>query len=87
MAVAGDRALKYYRDWKKAKPLLLEVQELMLEDRIPVNHLYGQGDKKLLEAKEAKYYNLPRFDEISVADLYDQCLLLDYMVDHILDEY
>ena len=45
------------------------------------------GDKKLLKAKEARHCNPPRYDEISVANLYDQCLLMDNMADYFPDEY
>ena len=45
------------------------------------------GDKKLLKIKEARHCNPPRYDEISVANLYDKCMLLEKMADYFPDEY
>ena len=35
------------------------------------------GDKKLLKAKEARHCNPPRYDEISVANLYNTCIVME----------
>ena len=32
------------------------------------------GEKKLLKASEAKICNPPKYDEVSVANLYESCL-------------
>ena len=45
------------------------------------------GEKKLLKAKDARHCNPPRYDEISVANLYDSCLQMDNMADYFPDEY
>lgn len=45
------------------------------------------GDKKLLKAKEAKRCNPPRYDEISVSNLYSKCIVLEGMADFFPDEY
>ena len=45
------------------------------------------GDKKLLKAKDARHCNPPRYDEISVANLYDSCIQMKDMKDYFPDEY
>ena len=44
------------------------------------------GDKKLLKAKEARHCNPPRYDEISVANLYNTCIVMEGMSDYFPDE-
>ena len=45
------------------------------------------GEKKLLKMSEAKTCNPPRYDEISVTNLYSECIELDGMKDYFPDEY
>ena len=45
------------------------------------------GDKKLLKAKEARHCNPPKYDEISVANLYNECIAMEGMADYFPDEY
>ena len=45
------------------------------------------GDKKLLKAKEARHCNPPKYDEISVANLYNTCIVMEGMSDYFPDEY
>ena len=45
------------------------------------------GEKKLLKASEAKISNPPKYDEISVVNLYEPCLELDGMSDYFPDKY
>ena len=46
-----------------------------------------KGEKKLRKTQEVKICNLPRYDEISVMQLYDKCLELDGMKDYFPDAY
>jgi hypothetical protein len=46
-----------------------------------------RGEKKLLKASEAKICNPPKYDEVSVANLYEPCLELDRMEDYFPDKY
>ena len=45
------------------------------------------GEKKLLKASEAKICNPPRYDEISVSNLYAECIELEGMADYFPDDY
>ena len=46
-----------------------------------------KNEKKLHKAQEVKICNPPRYDEISVVQLYDKCLELDGMKDYFPDAY
>ena len=46
-----------------------------------------KGDKKLLKTNEVRICNPPRYDEISVARLYDTCVKLPGMLDYFPDVY
>ena len=46
-----------------------------------------QGQKKLLKASEVHHLNPPRFEEISVKNLYAQCLEMDKMAAYFPDTY
>ena len=46
-----------------------------------------KGDKQLLKAKAVKICNPPRYDEISVKELYDDCMKLPGMIEHFPDKY
>ena len=45
------------------------------------------GEKKLLKMSEAKTCNPPRYDEVSVTNLYTECIELEGMKDYFPDEY
>ena len=44
-------------------------------------------EKKLLKMKDVRPCHPPRYDEISVGNLYEKCLKLDGMADYFPDEY
>ena len=46
-----------------------------------------KGEKKLHKAQEVKICNPPRYDEISVVQLYEKCLELDWIKDYFPDAY
>ena len=46
-----------------------------------------KGDKKLLNASEVRICNPPRYDEISVARLYETCIKMPGMADYFPDKY
>ena len=46
-----------------------------------------KGEKKLYKSAEVKTCNPPRYDEISVIQLYDKCLELEEMKDYFPDSY
>ena len=46
-----------------------------------------RGDKQLLKMSEVRYCNPPRYDEISVSQLYDPCLKMPGMADYFPDTY
>ena len=46
-----------------------------------------KGEKKLMKASEVKVCNPPKYDEISVLNLYEPCLELDGMSDYFPDKY
>ena len=45
------------------------------------------GEKKLLKASEARVCNPPKYDEISVTNLYAVCILLEGMAEYFPDSY
>ena len=45
------------------------------------------GKKKLLKMSEVRFINPPRFDEISVVNLYDRCIKWEGMIDYFPDHY
>ena len=44
-------------------------------------------EKTLLKAAEVKICNPPKYDEISVTQLYDSCISLQGMAEHFPDKY
>ena len=46
-----------------------------------------KGEKVLLKAAEVKICNPPKYDEISVTQLYDDCIKLPGMAEHFPDQY
>ena len=44
-----------------------------------------EAEKILIKAKDVKICNPPKYDEISVKQLYDECLQLDGMAQHFPD--
>ena len=46
-----------------------------------------KGEKTLLKAKDVKICNPPRYDEISVSNLSDECIKLPGMAQHFPDKY
>jgi len=46
-----------------------------------------KGDKKFLKAKDVVHCNPPRYDEISVNNLYDPCIKMEGMKDYFPDQY
>lgn len=46
-----------------------------------------KGEKHLFKIKEVTICNPPKYDEISVAKLYDDCLQLPGMAQHFPDQY
>ena len=45
------------------------------------------GKKKLLKIKDARSCNPPKYDEISVTELYDYCIQMERMKDYFPDGY
>ena len=45
------------------------------------------NEKKLLKVSEVNICNPPKYDEISVTQLYDSCILLPGMAEHFPDKY
>lgn len=45
------------------------------------------GRKKLIKSKDMRYISTPRYDEISVKNLYDKLLRLEGMAQHFPDKY
>ena len=45
------------------------------------------GEKKLLKAKDARHCNPPRYDEISVASLYQESIKMPNMAEYFPDAY
>ena len=46
-----------------------------------------KNEKKLLKAAEVRHCNPPRYDEISVANLYDKCIKMENMSFYFPDQY
>ena len=46
-----------------------------------------KGEKKLLKAKDVVNCNPPKYDEISVFNLYDKCLKMPKMAQYFPDKY
>ena len=46
-----------------------------------------RGEKKLLNAKDARHCNPSKFAEISVKNLYEKCLQLEGMADYFPNHY
>ena len=46
-----------------------------------------KGDKKLLKAVDVRICNPPKYDEISVTQLYDVCLEMESMKQYFPDKY
>ena len=44
-------------------------------------------DKKLIKKKDVMYIDVPKFDELSVKNLYDQLLKLDFMAKYFPSSY
>ena len=53
----------------------------------PYLKLILKGEKKLLKASVVKVCNPPKYDEISVKQLYDACIQLPGMANYFPDEY
>ena len=46
-----------------------------------------KGNKKLLRASDVKICNPPRYDEISVSNLYEHCIKMPLMAYYFADSY